>query len=100
MGFGHRFRVDTADVDSTGARLRTGARSIRTELDSLIANVTGLTSSSWTGSASGAFGAHYTQLNQGWKQVEAALDGIADSLKGTSAAYADTEEAVARQYRA
>lgn len=100
MGFGHRLSVDTADVDTTGGRLRTGARSIRTELDSLIANVTGLTSTSWRGRASESFGAHYAELNQGWQQVEAALEGIANSLKGTSAAYADTEDVVSRQYRA
>lgn len=100
MAFGHCFSVDTADVDSTGGRLRTGARSIRAELDSLIANVTGLTSTTWKGRASSAFAGHYAELNRGWAQVEAALDGIADSLRGTSAAYADTEDSVARQYRA
>ena len=99
MGFGHRFTVATTDVDSVGGRLRTGAQSVRAELDALIAEVSGLTSGSWTGQASAAFSSHYAQLNQGWKQVEAALEGIAQQLRGTAATYSDTEDQIARQFR-
>jgi 6 kDa early secretory antigenic target len=96
----HRFTVATEAVDSTGGRLRTGAQSIRAELDALVAEVTGLTSSEWTGTASGAFSEQYTQLNEGWKQIETALDGIASRLGGTATEYSDLEERVARSYRA
>lgn len=96
----HRFAVATEAVDSTGGRLRTGAQSIRAELDALVAEVTGLTSSEWTGTASGAFSDQYTQLNEGWKQVEIALEGIAAKLGGTATAYTDVEERIARSYRA
>ena len=100
MGFGQRLTVTTAEVDSTGGRMRTGAQAIRGELDSLIAEVTGLTSGSWTGSASNAFSGHYAQLNEGWKQVETALEGIAQQLRGTAVTYDDTETQLSRQFRA
>lgn len=96
----HRFTVATEAVDSTGGRLRTGAQSIRAELDGLVAEVTGLTSGEWTGTASGAFSEQYTQLNEGWKQIETALEGIASKLGGTATDYSDVEERVARSYRA
>lgn len=96
----HRFAVATEAVDSTGGRLRTGAQSIRAELDALVAEVTGLTSSEWTGTASGAFSEQYTQLNEGWKQIELALDDIAAKLGGTATEYGDMEERIARGYRA
>lgn len=95
----HRFTVATDAVDSTGGRLRTGAQSIRAELDALVAEVTGLTSGEWTGTASSAFSEQYAQLNEGWKQVEAALEGIAGKLGTTATAYSDMEEQVARSYR-
>jgi early secretory antigenic target protein ESAT-6 len=96
----HRFSVATDSLDSTGGRLRTGAQSIRAELDALVAEVTGLTSSEWTGVASGAFADQYAQLNEGWKQIETALDGIATKLGGTATEYSDTEDRIARGYRA
>jgi WXG100 family type VII secretion target len=96
----HRFTVATDAVDSAGGRLRTGAQSIRAELDALVAEVTGLTSGEWTGTASGAFADQYAQLNEGWKQIETALEGIAAQLGTTATAYSDTEERLARGYRA
>ena len=96
----HRFTVATEAVDSAGGRLRTGAQSIRAELDALVAEVTGLTSSEWTGAAAGAFSDQYTQLNEGWKQVETALEGIAQRLGSTATAYSDVEDQIARSYRA
>jgi WXG100 family type VII secretion target len=97
--FGHRLTVTTDAVDSTGGRLRTGAQSIRAELDTLVAEVTGLTSRDWTGAASSAFGELYAQLNQGWKQVETALEGMAANLHATASDYAEHEERIARSYR-
>lgn len=97
--FGHRLAVATDAVDSTGARLRTGAQSIRAELDALVLEVTGLTSGEWTGTASNAFSEQYTQLNDGWKQIEAALDDIAARLEGTASEYSNLEERLARGYR-
>jgi WXG100 family type VII secretion target len=96
----YRIAVATEAVDSTGGRLRTGAQSIRAELDALVAEVTGLTSGEWTGTAAGASSEQYTQLNEGWKQVEAALEGIAAKLGTTATDYSDVEERVARTYRA
>lgn len=96
----HRLAVRTEALGSTGGRLRTGSQSIRAELDALVAEVTGLTSSEWTGTAATAFSEQYAQLNQGWKQVEDALQAMAAKVDATAGAYSDIEERIARSYRA
>ena len=94
---GHRFRVDTGAIDTSGGRVRSGAQAIRGELDRLVGEITGLTGSEWTGQASSAFAAQYQQLNEGWKQVETALESIAQQMRGTADSYSSVEEALSRR---
>ena len=95
---GHRFRVDTGSIEDSGGRVRSGAQSIRHELDRLVGEITGLTGGEWTRQASSAFADQFRQLNEGWKQVETALESIAQQMRGTASAYSSTEEDLRRAY--
>lgn len=84
------FHVDIAEVSRTSALVHASVESVRTEVATLMANLTAL-ESSWSGQAAGQF----HQLTQEWQatqsQVETALDEIGSRLQIAANQYAQAE---------
>lgn len=84
------FHVDIAEVSRTSALVHASVESVRTEVATLMANLTAL-ESSWSGQAAGQF----HQLTQEWRatqsQVETALDEIGSRLQIAANQYAQAE---------
>jgi len=87
--------VTFEDLQAMAGRLQSEGGAIATQLDSLLDAVLALVESGWRGQAAGAFGGLYADATQGWKEVETALVGMAELLRGIGNQYESQESAIA-----
>lgn len=84
------FHVDIAEVSRTSALVHASVESVRSEVASLMANLSAL-EASWSGQAA----LQFHQLTQEWQatqaQVETALDEIGSRLQIAANQYAQAE---------
>ena len=81
----------------SAATLRSGGASISTELRRLLGDVRELRAT-WDGRAALSFDAHYQRADQGFRQVEQALEAIAGLLSTTAAQYEHHDADLARRF--
>ncbi|MFP5322091.1 MAG: WXG100 family type VII secretion target [Acidimicrobiia bacterium] len=87
--------VTFEDIQAMAGRLQAEGGAIAAQLDSLLDAVHSLVESGWRGQAAGAFGGLYANATQGWKEVETALVGMAELLRGIGGQYESQEAAIA-----
>lgn len=92
-----KFGVDVSQVSSASTAVNISVTSIRTEVSTMMRNLTEL-QSSWTGAAALAFSGVVAQWQVTQSQVEAGLDSITSALSRTAATYEDAETMAAGNF--
>jgi WXG100 family type VII secretion target len=87
-------KVTAEELDSVAGQLDTAAQAINEQNTTALNRVNGLVGAGWEGAASSQFNTLFTQWKQGADQVQQALAGISQLLKGAGQAYAQTEEQI------
>lgn len=87
-------KVTAEELDSVAGQLDTAAQSINDTNTTALNQVNGLVGAGWEGAASAQFNQLFQQWKQGADQVQQALHGISQLLKGAGQAYAQTEEQI------
>lgn len=87
--------VTFEDITAMASRLQSEGGAIAGQLDSLLASVAAMVESGWRGQAAGAFHGLYANANQGWKEVETALVGMAEMLRNIGNQYQEQESSIA-----
>lgn len=82
---------------SSSSNLTSGSSAIGAELARLLADVRDL-QSTWDGRAAVAFDGYYTSANEGFRQVEDALTGIAQMLSATADQYEQQDQQLAARF--
>lgn len=84
------YAVDAEQISAAAAQACTTASTIRTEVDTMMAQLLAL-QDSWTGGAQVNFQASITQWQAVQAQTHDALDGISTQLQAAAATYSDAE---------
>ena len=92
-----KFGVDVSQVTSASTAVNISVTSIRTEVSTMMRNLTEL-QSTWTGAAAVAFSGVVAQWQVTQAQVEAGLDSITSALSRTAATYVDAEALAAGNF--
>ena len=92
-----KFGVDVSQVSSASAAVNISVTAIRTEVSTMMRNLTEL-QSTWTGGAALAFSGVVAQWQVTQAQVEAGLDSITTALSRTAATYEDAETMAAGNF--
>lgn len=87
--------VTFEDIHAMAGRLQAEGGAIASQLDSLLDAVLAMVEGGWRGQAAGAFGGLYASATRGWKDVETALVGMAEMLRGIGDQYESQEAAIA-----
>lgn len=87
-------KVTADELGSVSGQLTTAAQNINDVNTSAMNQVNGLVGAGWQGAASAQFNTLFTQWKSGSDQVQQALHGISQLLKGAGTAYAQTEEQI------
>jgi WXG100 family type VII secretion target len=89
--------VTPDQLRQTAGNLRTGSGNIGAELGRLVSDVRGMLGG-WDGQAAAAFDGYYHAANDGFRQVETALEGIAQMLLGTADQYEQHDADLASRF--
>ena len=87
-------KVTAEELGSVAGQLDSSAQTINEANTTALNQVNGLVGAGWEGAASSQFNTLFTQWKQGADQVQEALAGISQLLKGAGQAYAQTEEQI------
>ncbi len=84
------YMVDSEGISTAATRVASSCAQIRTEVNSLMAELTAL-QNTWTGSAAAQFADCATQWQSVHTQVETTLENIGQQLTAAAHVYADAE---------
>jgi WXG100 family type VII secretion target len=87
-------KVTAEDLQSVSGRLSSSAETINDTNTSAMNQVNNLVGAGWEGAASVQFQTLFNSWKQGADQVQQALHGISDLLRGAGQAYAQTEDQI------
>ncbi|WP_084079071.1 WXG100 family type VII secretion target [Demequina sp. NBRC 110057] len=92
-----RFNVDSAQVADASARAAASGETIRTEVATMVSQLTAL-EGSWQGGAATAFAGVLDQWHAAQAQVEQALDALSTALAHAATTYEDAEQQATRMF--
>ncbi|MGO4616308.1 WXG100 family type VII secretion target [Nocardia sp. 2YAB30] len=91
-GSGQSLSVVPDQVRDVGTYVYSLADTLGSALDAVAREVESLTTGSWTGAASTGFGTGWNEVDDGGRQIIAALTGLAEKLGVTADSYQQRDE--------
>jgi WXG100 family type VII secretion target len=87
-------KVTAEELHNVSGTLSSAAQTINDTNSSALSQVNNLVGAGWEGAASAQFDALFTSWKQGADQVQQALHGISDLLRGAGTTYANAEDQI------